>query len=177
MDAAIVEVLARPRDEKVLVAAVADMRKLMRGEQTDAGLWDLKRHPGGLIDAEFILQYLLLKHPAARPQELRPGTIIANLVEAKALSEDDGVDLLRAIELWTNLQFMVRVLAEGELPDDTTPLGLKRKLAAVANMPDFARLEDFMRETAARVSTLFDEIVAKPADAARKSLGPGVTVR
>lgn len=177
VDAAIADVLARPRDDKVLVAAVADMRKLMRGEQTDAGLWDLKRHPGGLIDAEFVLQYLLLKYPAARPQELRPATIIANLVKAKALSEDDGADLLQAIELWTNLQFMVRVLAEGDLPDDATPLGLKRKLAAVANMPDFARLEDFMRETAARVSTLFDEIVAKPADAARKSLGPGVTVR
>ena len=177
VDGAIAEVLARPRDEKVLVVAVADMRKLMRSEQTDAGLWDLKRHPGGLIDAEFILQYLLLKHPDARPKELRPATIIANLADAKALSEDDAVDLLRAIELWTNLQFMVRVLAEGELPDDTTPLGLKRKLAAVANMPDFQHLEDLMRETAARVSTLFDQIVVKPAEAARKSLGPDATVR
>ena len=176
-NATITEVLARPRDDRTLVVAVDDMRKLMRGEQKDGGVWDLKRHPGGLIDAEFILQYLLLKHPAARPKELRPATMVASLVKTKALSETDGGDLLRAIELWTNLQFMVRVLAEGELPDDTTPLGLKRKLAAIANMPDFAHLEDLMRETAARVSTLFEEIIAEPAAAARKTLGPGATVR
>jgi len=177
VNTAITEVLARPRDEQRLVVAVADMRKLMRGEQTDDGLWDLKRHPGGLIDAEFIWQYLLLKYPAARPKELRPATIVAHLAKAKALPQADGDDLLRAIELWANLQFMVRELAEGELPDDTTPLGLKRKLAAIANMPDFATLEDLMRETFARISTMFDEIVARPADDARKALGSGAVVR
>ncbi len=171
------DVLMHPRDMNTLVVAVDQMRTLMRGEQKDAGIWDLKRHPGGLIDAEFILQYLLLKHPSARPTEPRPATIIANLVAAKAVSSDDGDDLLRAIELWTRLQFMVRVLAEGELPDDSTPLGLKRKLAATAEMPDFSALEDLMRETAARVSVLFAEIITEPAAIARKALGPEAVVR
>ena len=37
--------------------------------------WDLRNRPGGLVDLEFIVQYLLLREAAARPELLhaRPG--------------------------------------------------------------------------------------------------------
>jgi len=60
------EVLMRPRDEVKLRAEVVEMRAKMRAslEQHQAGRWDVKQGGGGLIDVEFITQYLCLRHAA-----------------------------------------------------------------------------------------------------------------
>ncbi len=170
-------VLARPRDRLALVYGVADMRARMRREQKEGGLWDLKRAPGGLIDAEFILQFLALAHPEARPASSRPADIIAALVAAGALPIDDGETLKVGIALWSRLQVMLRLTTEGELPDDSTPIGLKQKLAASAGMPDFVTLESLMRDTGAAISALFARIIDQPAEEARAKLGPEAPTR
>jgi len=60
------EVLMRPRDAAKLRAEVVEMRAKMRTslEQRQAGRWDVKQGGGGLIDVEFITQYLCLRHAA-----------------------------------------------------------------------------------------------------------------
>ena len=168
----IASVLKRKRDPQALVYAVADMRARMRREQKDGGLWDVKRTAGGLIDAEFILQYMMLAHAEIKPDSSRPTDVIAALKSAGVLTKDDAEVLQSGIALWSRLQVMLRLTTEGELPDADTPLGLKRKLAATAGMPDFVTLESLMRETAMAVSELFQRIIDAPAEAARKKLGP-----
>jgi len=132
----------------------------------------VKRCPGGLIDAEFILQYLLLAHPKVQPASARPPDIIAALTAAGALSMTDGEALESGIALWSRIQVMLRLTSEGELPDADTPLGLKQKLAATAGMPDFATLESLMRDTAEAVSGIFQNVIDTPAEKAREKLGP-----
>ncbi|MDR3416332.1 MAG: bifunctional [glutamate--ammonia ligase]-adenylyl-L-tyrosine phosphorylase/[glutamate--ammonia-ligase] adenylyltransferase [Nevskia sp.] len=63
------EVLARPREPERLRTEVAEMRARMRAnlEKRVVGRWDLKQGSGGLIDAEFITQYLCLRHAAQHP--------------------------------------------------------------------------------------------------------------
>ena len=170
IEAAIPKVLARRSDPDALVYAVADMRARMRREQKSGGLWDIKRAPGALIDAEFILQYLLLRHPEARPASKRPGDIIDSL--AGVLAPEDAETLRDGIMLWSRLQVMLRLTTEGELPGADAPLGLKQKLAATAGMPDFATLEILMHDTAAAVSAIFERIIEKPAEDAKKKIGP-----
>jgi len=165
-------VLKRPRDPAALVYAVADMRARMRREQKDAGLWDLKRTAGGLIDAEFILQYLMLRHPDAQPASARPSDIVAALASHGVLDQDESETLRSGIGLWSRLQVMLRLTTEGELPDADTPLGLKQKLAASAGMPDFATLEALMRDTSTAISQLFQKFISQPALAAKEKLGP-----
>lgn len=64
------EVLCRPRDRAALRADVIAMRERMRSVnlKRDGQRWDVKQAEGGLIDAEFITQYLCLRdahrHPA-----------------------------------------------------------------------------------------------------------------
>jgi [glutamine synthetase] adenylyltransferase / [glutamine synthetase]-adenylyl-L-tyrosine phosphorylase len=164
--------LNKARDPDALVYAVADMRARMRRDQKEGGLWDVKRCPGGLIDAEFILQYLLLAHPKVQPASARPPDIIAALTAAGALSMTDGEALESGIALWSRIQVMLRLTSEGELPDADTPLGLKQKLAATAGMPDFATLESLMRDTAEAVSGIFQNVIDTPAEKAREKLGP-----
>ncbi len=60
------EVLMRPRDAARLRHEVVEMRARMRAnlEKREAARWDVKQGGGGLIDAEFITQYLCLRHAA-----------------------------------------------------------------------------------------------------------------
>ncbi|MBS1170189.1 MAG: glnE [Burkholderiaceae bacterium] len=64
------EVLRQPRDAGKLKQEVLAMRKKMRDAHPDKSpaLFDLKHGSGGMIDIEFIVQYLVLLHAAQYPQ-------------------------------------------------------------------------------------------------------------
>ena len=68
------QVLARPRDPTALAAEVAAMRRRMRAEldRSDAAQFDLKQGEGGLVDLEFLLQYLVLRDAARDPRLRAP---------------------------------------------------------------------------------------------------------
>ncbi|HKQ24589.1 MAG TPA: bifunctional [glutamate--ammonia ligase]-adenylyl-L-tyrosine phosphorylase/[glutamate--ammonia-ligase] adenylyltransferase [Burkholderiales bacterium] len=56
-----VEILRRQRDETSLGLEISAMRDKMRqGHPNDTGLFDLKHDRGGIVDVEFIVQYLVL---------------------------------------------------------------------------------------------------------------------
>ena len=61
------EVLARGRGADTLRDDVSAMRRRMRAEldRSDAALFDLKQGDGGLVDLEFVLQFLLLRESGA----------------------------------------------------------------------------------------------------------------
>ncbi|MBE0664334.1 MAG: bifunctional [glutamate--ammonia ligase]-adenylyl-L-tyrosine phosphorylase/[glutamate--ammonia-ligase] adenylyltransferase, partial [Candidatus Aminicenantes bacterium] len=56
------QVLARRRDKKKLQQEIGSMRTRMRRELLikDAGVFDLKQGAGGIVDIEFLVQYLVL---------------------------------------------------------------------------------------------------------------------
>ncbi len=61
-------VLGLPRDPDRLREDVLAMRQKMRdGHPNPSGLFDLKHDPGGLVDVEFAVQFLVLAHAARHP--------------------------------------------------------------------------------------------------------------
>ncbi len=59
-------VLAAPRDHAALREEVRAMREKLRAARpVPAGRFDVKHSPGGMVDAEFAVQYLVLAHGAA----------------------------------------------------------------------------------------------------------------
>ena len=64
------EVLCRPRDPKQLAREIVEMRNKMRAhlDKRRPGTWDLKQGEGGVIDSEFLTQYLVLRDAAQRPE-------------------------------------------------------------------------------------------------------------
>lgn len=95
------EVLRRPRDPAELVKQVVDMRQRMRREldRGDAQWFDLKQGEGGLVDLEFLLQALVLRHADAHPRLCAPRRsveLIAALAQAGILSAESAGDVLRA---------------------------------------------------------------------------------
>lgn len=65
------EVLAAARDPKALRAEVLAMRNKMRAARpVKDGLFDVKHSAGGMMDAEFAVQFLVLAHSARHPELL-----------------------------------------------------------------------------------------------------------
>jgi glutamate-ammonia-ligase adenylyltransferase len=64
------EILCQRRDRAKLREEVLAMREKMRENlaSRDAAVFDLKQDPGGLVDVEFIVQYLILAHAHEHPQ-------------------------------------------------------------------------------------------------------------
>jgi len=66
-------ILAKPRDTAVLQKEVIEMRQKMRthlGSSTqdvEDGLFNLKQDEGGIVDIEFLVQYLVLQKAASHP--------------------------------------------------------------------------------------------------------------
>ena len=64
-----IEVLRQERDPAALKRAVAEMRrKLHDGHPNRSARFDLKHDRGGIIDVEFIVQYLVLAHAHAHAE-------------------------------------------------------------------------------------------------------------
>ncbi len=64
-------VLCQPRDMGKLRSEVLAMREKMRaGHPNRSGLFDLKHDPGGLVDVEFAVQYLVLAHACGHAELL-----------------------------------------------------------------------------------------------------------
>ena len=64
-----IEILCQPRDLAKLKQEVLAMRqKMIDAHAGKSGLFDLKHDHGGLIDVEFIVQYLVLGHACRHPE-------------------------------------------------------------------------------------------------------------
>ena len=62
-------VISAPRDAVSLKAEIVAMRERVRqGHPIKPDRFDVKHSPGGMVDAEFAVQYLVLMHTAAHPE-------------------------------------------------------------------------------------------------------------
>lgn len=76
-------VLAMPRDRMALAQEVRSMRqKMHEGHPNRSALFDLKHDPGGMVDIEFIVQYLVLASSHEHPSMLDNAGNIALLGRA-----------------------------------------------------------------------------------------------
>ena len=78
-------VLTAPRDSAALRAEVVTMREKVRAAHSvPAGRFDVKHSPGGMMDVEFAVQYLVLSQASAHPTLLDNAGNIALLQRAQA---------------------------------------------------------------------------------------------
>ena len=161
VEAAIADILRRPRDRSKIAADVRDMRARIAREKGSTDLWDLKQVRGGLVDLEFIAQYLQLVDAADRPDVLSQNTLqaLGNLERAGCLSPPAADALLPAARLLNNLTQVLRLCQDGPFTPRTAPDGLKLLLARAGDAPDFARLEAELAARERTVATLFDQLL------------------
>ncbi len=167
---AIHEALTRERDPDALLWDVADMRRRIDKEFGTDNPWDVKYIRGGLIDIEFIAQYLQLRHAHACPAVLGVDTATALENTARAGLLDPGVarELADALALWLRVQGFLRLTTDGVLDpkqvSQTLFAGLARAAFPQEEQPvDFAALDAKIRAVATRIHTHFHVLVEAPA--------------
>jgi glutamate-ammonia-ligase adenylyltransferase len=161
IEKAIAETILKKRDTARIAADVADMRARLAKERQSENPWELKHVRGGLVDIEFICQYLQLvhahEHPAIRHTHTR--TALSRIAEERLLPAETADMLVRAISLNHNLTQVIRVCVEGVFDPADAPTGLKFRLARAGDAPDFATLEADLLDSQRRVREAFKSIV------------------
>ncbi|HEY7296881.1 MAG TPA: bifunctional [glutamine synthetase] adenylyltransferase/[glutamine synthetase]-adenylyl-L-tyrosine phosphorylase [Xanthobacteraceae bacterium] len=161
LESTICAVLTRARSPKTIARDVTEMRRAIAGEKGDSARWDLKHVAGGLIDIEFVAQYLQLIHAAAVPDILDNSTahVLDRAWQLRLIPPEDAEILRGAVRLYQNLDQVLRLCLPGPFDPKTAALGLIGLLTRAADVPDFATLEAFLAETQAKVRASFTRIV------------------
>jgi glutamate-ammonia-ligase adenylyltransferase len=157
------DVLQRPRDAVLIAGDVVEMRAAIAKEKGDSDRWDLKYVAGGLIDLEFIAQYLQLIHAHQMPDILDTSTarVLDKAWQLRVLAVEDAEVLRPAVQLYQDLTQILRLCLAGPFDPKTAGAGLLRLLARAADVPDFATLDATLVETQTKVRESFVRILGK----------------
>jgi glutamate-ammonia-ligase adenylyltransferase len=153
IEAAIRDVLRRKRDPRKIAADIVEMRAAIAKEKGDADPWDLKYAAGGLVDIEFVAQYLELIHAASAPKILDTSTArtLQKAARAGVLKPQDAAVLCPAALLFHELTQILRLCLPGPFDPQAASAGVLALLARAADLPDFAALQAHVVETQLKV--------------------------
>ncbi len=161
VEEAIRNVLTAPRDRANTANDVREMRARIEAEKGTSDIWNLKQIRGGILDLEFIVQYLQLIHAPNNPQVLDQNTYraVGKLEQAGLLQADRAARLIDAANLYNNLTQVLRLCLDEAFLPERAPEGMKDLLCRAGEMPDFERLEATLRATLAEVRQEFDNLI------------------
>ena len=161
IEAIIRQVLTRPRDAAVVAHDVAEMRRAVALEKGENDVWDLKYAAGGLIDIDFVAQYLQLVHAAEKPDILDVSTphVLDNAARLGVLAPASAEILRAATRLYHDLTQILRLCVTERFKPETAGEDLLRVLARAGDAPDFSSLEARVKETQSEVRRVFRDLV------------------
>ena len=163
VEEAVADILQRPRDAAQIAGDVAEMRDAIAKEKGDRERWDLKYATGGLVDIEFIAQYLQLVHARELPDILDTSTarVLDKAWALQVLPVEDAEILRPAVQLYHDLTQILRLCLAGPFDPKAAGAGLLHLLARAADVPDFASLDATLIETQTKVRESFVRILGK----------------
>jgi glutamate-ammonia-ligase adenylyltransferase len=154
-------VLTRRRDAGAVANDVAEMRRAIALEKGEAEVWDLKYAAGGMVDIDFIAQYLQLVHAADKPDILDVSTlhVLDNAARLGILPQSAAEILRPAARLYHDLTQILRLCVSERFKPETSGEGLLRIMARAGDAPDFSSLEARVKETQTEVRRVFRDVV------------------
>lgn len=153
--------LARPRDPRALAQEVAIMRARIDREYHSDTIWNFKYVRGGMMDAEFITQFLLLRDAAIHPGVIT-GTTIAALVRLQAagsLSTPVAEQLIVAVRLLRDMQQLARLCLEDKVEVKNAPGALQSLMVTLAGASCFAELEQRVKDAEQQIHGIYNDLV------------------
>ena len=158
---AIRDTLTRKRDPAAVAREVTKMRALIAKEKGDRDPWDLKLVRGGLMDIEFVAQFLSLAFAHSKPEILDVSTrkAIDKAGRAGLLPAAHVETLVEAHRLYTDATQFMRLAIAGPFDPKTAASGVKRRIAASAGFPDFEAFVAALDEARKRVREAFEAVV------------------
>ena len=155
------DALTRPREPFGVAADVADMRRAIAQEKGEDDPWELKHAAGGIVDIDFIAQYLQLVHASDKPDILSVNTldVIDHAARLGVMPHAEAEVLRAAGRLYHDLTQILRLCVSDKFDPKTAGDDLLRIMARAGDAPDFSALQAQIRETQAEVRRVFNAVV------------------
>ena len=131
--------LVKPRDAQKLKTDAYDMRERIAKERPASGIWSVKYARGGLMDIDFIAQYLMLLHAPVSPSA-RPGSALDAfewLRREGRIDPEAAQSLIDSAKFLVNIFNILRLCSDGNFDEDAAPPGLKKLLVQSVREKDF----------------------------------------
>jgi [glutamine synthetase] adenylyltransferase / [glutamine synthetase]-adenylyl-L-tyrosine phosphorylase len=161
IEAIIRDVLTRPRERELIANDVMEMRQAIADEKGESDIWDLKYAAGGMIDIEFIAQFLQLVHAADHPDILDKSTVqvLETAARLGLLTQGDADVLRPAARLYQDLSQILRLCLSERFRPETAGADLMGLLARAADEPDFSTLEARVKDTQVEVRRILTKVL------------------
>lgn len=153
--------LTRPRKPELLAQEVAQMRARVDREHHSENIWDFKYVRGGMMDAEFITQFLLLRDAAVSPAVLHGSTIkaLSLLGEQHRLADDAVQALCASFRFLCDLQQITRLCLGDRADVHNAPTPLRNMMALRSHAATFEVLEERLKESERTIYMQYQKIV------------------
>ena len=152
--------LQREHDIAHLAEEVIDMRQKIAKQYHTLNPWHIKHVRGGLIDADFLAQYLVLRHAANEPQMIESSTrrIFEQAKQLGILSDTIADDLIDAHHLLSALLSFLRLCSDGTIIEEVAPVGLKHLLLTRFSTETFEQLREKLIKSESKIAYYFDRL-------------------
>jgi len=161
--------LTQERNHRKLLLDVADMRSRIEKNKKSAGLWDVKHARGGIIDIEFITQYLQLKYAHSNSEVLATNTAeaIIRLSDSALLNHSHSEKLLEALALWTQIQGILRLTVGNNYNEHRFSKPIRALLNKTCGSQDFGSLKKRVVDLQRACHAIFIELIEDPVEKIR----------
>ena len=155
------DILTRKREREPLRRDVASMRQRIDRERQTDNVWRTKHVRGGLLDLEFIAQYLQLLHAAETPECLSPATeeAFVRLGACGHLPAEDARALAEHTSFIERLQIILRLTVGMTRSPSRFTEGVQAALTKAAGVETFGDLEAKLVSAQADVRRYYERIV------------------
>jgi [glutamine synthetase] adenylyltransferase / [glutamine synthetase]-adenylyl-L-tyrosine phosphorylase len=155
------QTLTRERDAVKIAQETHAIRALIAREKGDSDPWDLKLAAGGLVDIEFVAQYLQLAFAHRQPAILDVSTrkVVEEAGRAGLITPEQAEVLIDSHRLYTDATQFMRLSISGPFDPTKAAAGAKRRIAAAAGSPDFEAFAAALGDARRRVRAAFEAIV------------------
>lgn len=146
-----------------LATETASMRKKLHSQFGTDNIWDVKHTLGGLVDIEFICQFLTLRHAKNDQYIARPNTpnSLTNLHQMGYLLPIDYSTLSEGYELQQTIQSLIRLCLDTTPNEDQDiPSGLQNILINATSEKSFAALKKHVFKQQQACHAIFKRIIS-----------------
>ena len=143
---------------KNLAKEIRDMRLRIDEEKAGPSPWDVKNAKGGLIDIEFIAQWLTLKNG---PSDTNPTSIrdVISNSPAEDIASADRDKILSAFDLYCGVLQIQRICLGATGDIEVAPSGFVKTLRESMDLPDLKSCAAHLRQTQTEIRELFNKIL------------------
>lgn len=156
VEAEIPKILTTHQQHKALEKEIFDMRMRIEKEKGTKNIWDVKTIAGGLLDIEFIAQWLAIKNGSSGLTGTRQ---ILNDATNLEISGDAREKLLKAFDLYNGVLQMQRICMDDPFDMKHASSGFAEITCSGMDMPNLAASEAHLRTTQKEIRAIFKALL------------------